>query len=228
MINMLPFQWPSPSHLINRKITKTRSYNMTKHHLVSAAITQLPLILLVFGAGSWGTGVSSSAHGAELTAKSFGLVNTQQIILSVPEGIRARQAIEKEIEERSKTLTEKRNSLEKLGQEWDKQAQLLSPEAKQQKAMEFQTKVAALREEEMKMQQEMREKEAQATRAVLVKIREQVSVIAQKKGLFAVFDSTRSGLMYIAPGYVNITDDVILALSESRSEKGPATQPISP
>lgn len=160
-----------------------------------------------------------SLEAQNLTARSFGVVNTQQVILSVPEGIRARKAIEQEIEERKKVLMQKRQELEALGREWDQKSSLLSTEAKQQKAVEFQTKVAALREDELKLQQEMREKEAAATKVILDKITQRVKALAEKKGLFAVLDTSRSGIIYMRD-YVDITGDVILAFSEGAGQDG--------
>lgn len=160
-----------------------------------------------------------SLEAQNLTARSFGVVNTQQVILSVPEGIRARKAIEQEIEERKKVLMQKRQELEALGKEWEQKSSLLSAEAKQQKAVEFQTKVAALREDELKLQQEMREKEAAATKVILDKITQRVKALAEKKGLFAVLDTSRSGIIYMRD-YVDITGDVILAFSEGAGQDG--------
>ena len=160
--------------------------------------------------------VSGPSLTAEpLSSSSFGVVNSQQVILSVPEGIRARKALEEEVAARQKELLQKRKELEALGKEWEQKSALLSDKAKQQKAVELQSKMAALREGELKLQQDMREKEAEATREILVKINKQVKILAEKKKLFAVFDSSRAAIVYMRD-YVDITDDVILAFSESK------------
>lgn len=147
----------------------------------------------------------------------FGFVNNQKIILSVPEGIKARKKIQEDVEKAQKAMQAKKVELEAINKEWDEKSELMSSEAKEKKRLEFQNKVMSLRDEEMNFQKDIREKELAATQEIVKKIATYVEEIAKKKGLSVVFEASQSGIMYMKD-YVDITDDVILKFSEETAK----------
>ena len=154
---------------------------------------------------------------------AFGVVNNQKIILAVPEGIKAKKAMQAEVDKAQAALNAQRIELETLSKEIEANADLMSAEAKQTKRDELQNKVLLLRDEEMKFQQSIRQKEFAATQGIVEKIALYVKEIAHDKNLTVVFESSQSGVMYIK-NYIDITDDVILKFSEKAdvSAKSPA------
>lgn len=140
----------------------------------------------------------------------YGVVNMQKIIVSVQEGKSARTALEKEIKEKEKTLMEQKAELDKMNEEWKSQAALLSDDAKMKKQQEFQQKVMNLRNEEMKFQGEIKQKENEATQKIAIKVSQLVNDMAKDKKLEAIFEVNSSGLLYLQDP-IDLTDEVIKA-----------------
>ena len=157
---------------------------------------------------------SMSAQAQDLV---FGVVNNQKIILAVPEGIKAKKAMQLEVDKAQAAMNQQRLELEALSKDLESKLDLMSAEAKQKKRQELQDKVLVLRDQEMNFQQEIRQKEFEATQGIVQKIAIYVKEIAAEKGLVVVFEATQSGVMYLK-NFVDITDDVILKFSESSKE----------
>lgn len=166
-------------------------------------------VIVVMGQAVMAYAQVGTTTGGEST---FGVVNNQKIILAVPEGIKAKKAMQEEVDKAQASLNAQRLELEALGKELEANADLMSAAAKQQKREELQNKVVVLRDEEMKFQQRIRQQEFQATQGIVEKIAVYVKEIATAKNLAVVFESSQSGVMYIK-NYIDITDDVILKFS---------------
>lgn len=152
------------------------------------------------------TGLLTQAARAE--SGKFGIVDMQQVILSVEEGKTARAALEKEIKAKEAELLKQKEELDKMNKEWKDQGPLLSEEARMKKQQEFQEKFMSLRNAEMEFQANIKRKEQKATQQIAIKVAEVVDSIAKGKKLSAVFEANSAGLLYIdAP--VDLTQDVI-------------------
>ncbi|MEZ4741234.1 MAG: OmpH family outer membrane protein [Bdellovibrionota bacterium] len=146
-----------------------------------------------------------SVEGSEA---KYGVVNMQKVILSVTEGKTARSTLEKEIKAKEAELLKKKQELDKLNADWKNQAPLLSEEARMNKQKSFQEKFLALRSEEMKFQQEIKQKEATATQKIAIKVAGMVEKMAAKRKLEAVFETNSAGLLYLKDP-IDLTDTVI-------------------
>ncbi len=157
---------------------------------------------------------------AEETTKgghTYGIVDMQKVILSVDEGKQARSDLEKEIKEKEKGLGKQKEELDKLNQDWQKQAALLSEEARLSKQKDFQEKFMTLRKAEMDFQNEMKQKEQAATQKIAMKVAGLVDKIARDKKFVAVFETNSSGLLYLE-NPVDLTDQVIAVYNASEKE----------
>lgn len=155
--------------------------------------------------------------GVQAQEMVFGVVNNQKVILAVPEGIKAKKAMQLEVDKAQAAMNQQRLELEALSKDLESKLDLMSAEAKQKKRQELQDKVLVLRDQEMNFQQEIRKKEFEATQGIVQKIATYVKEIADEKGLAVVFEATQSGVMYLK-NFVDITDDVIIKFSESSKE----------
>ncbi len=127
----------------------------------------------------------------------YGVVDMQAVILAVEEGKQARSKLETEIKDKEKDLTKQKEALDKMHEEWQKQAPILSEEARFKKQQEFQEKFVSLRNEEMTFQAEIKRKEQQATQKIAVKVAGLVDKMAKEKKLEAVFESNSAGLLFL-------------------------------
>ncbi len=156
-----------------------------------------------------------AAQGKALAAETgkYGVVDMQQVILSVEEGKTARAALEGEIKAKEAELQKQKGELDKMNNEWKNQAALLSEDARMKKQQEFQEKFLALRNAEMEFQANIKRKEQKATQGIAVKVAQVVDQIAKAKKLIAVFETNSAGLLYLEQP-VDLTQDVITAYAK--------------
>lgn len=150
---------------------------------------------------------------ADAPTGKFGVVDMQQVILSVEEGKQARAALETEIKAKETELQKSKEELDKMNKEWKNQAALLSEDARMKKQQEFQEKFLALRNAEMEFQANIKRKEQKATQTIAVKVAQVVDQIAKSKKLTAVFETNSAGLLYLESP-VDLTQDVITEYSK--------------
>lgn len=161
---------------------------------------------------------AAATSGRALAADGkYGVVDMQQVILSVEEGKTARAQLEGEIKAKESELQKQKEELDKMNNEWKNQAALLSEDARMKKQQEFQEKFLALRNAEMEFQANIKRKEQKATQGIAVKVAQVVDTIAKSKKLIAVFETNSAGLLYLEQP-VDLTQEVIQAYGKA----GPA------
>jgi outer membrane protein len=153
----------------------------------------------------------------------IGLINMQEIILSVPDGKAAREALEKEIKEKESYFQKKKQELDKLQEDFNKQQSLLSEEAKIEKQKEFQNKFMALRSEEMEFQRHIKEKEVEETQRIATKAAKIVDKLAQDNNLDEVREANQAGLVYIKNPR-DLTKEVIAVYNSQNDSKKDGTK----
>jgi outer membrane protein len=134
---------------------------------------------------------------AASSSVKFGIVDMQKVILEVAEGKEAVAQLRKEISAKEKELTRSKDSLEGLGEELKKQSPLLSEDAKARKQRDFQEKLFEFRQAEAAFQNEIKQKEQQATSDIASKASRIVQDLAQTSHLSAVFEASSMALLYV-------------------------------
>lgn len=158
---------------------------------------------------------SSAAYAAD---PRFGVVDMQQVILTVEEGKAARSALEGEIKGKETELLKRKEELDKMNKEWKEQAALLSEDARMKKQQEFQEKFLSLRNDEMEFQAGIKRKEQKATQQIAVKVAGVVDAIAKAKKLAGVFETNSAGLLYLE-NPMDLTQEVITEYGKRPPEK---------
>lgn len=166
-------------------------------------------VVCAFGSASSLIAVTGNTQANAQAAKpKYAVLDMQAVILSVEEGRQARASLEKEIEAKKAELKKDHGELEKMRKEWESKQALLSEQARVKMQTEFQQKFMKLRQAEMKFEQEMKQKEGEATQKIAVKVAKLVQDYAKKQGFDAVFESNVSGMIYVRDPQ-NITSKVI-------------------
>jgi outer membrane protein len=184
--------------------------------------------------GKWSTLKHTAVLGALLLAASpakaqsslgkFGVVDMQQVILSVEEGKTARSQLEAEIKAKESELGKQKEELDKMNNEWKNQAALLSEDARMKKQQEFQEKFMTLRNAEMEFQANIKRKEQKATQQIAMKVAQVVDQIAKQKKLVAVFETNSAGLLYLESP-VDLTQEVITEYAKRPKDKPASDSP---
>lgn len=179
----------------------------------------------IFGAMSLAL-ILAAAPVVAAEGGKFGVVDMQQVILSVEEGKAARAALENEIKAKEAELQKSKEELDKMNKEWKDQAALLSEDARMKKQQEFQEKFLALRNSEMEFQANIKRKEQKATQQIAMKVAAVVDAIAKDKKLTGVFETNSAGLLYLESP-VDLTQLVITEYAKKGSApaKAPEKKP---
>ena len=154
----------------------------------------------------------------------FGIFDMQKLILTVEDGKEARGALEKEIKTKEDEFRKKKEELDKLNKDWKDQAPLLSEDARMKKQQDFQEKFVELRNTEMAFQQQIKQKESQATQRIAVKAQSLVDGLARERNLEAVFEVNSSGLLYVK-NPVDLTSQIIEKYNKVAKSEVKVTKP---
>ncbi len=135
-------------------------------------------------------------------------VDFQRAIKEVEEGKAAGAALKRDFEEKQKQLNSKSEEVKRLQEDFQKQAALLTPEAKAAKGAEIERKMMETQEFYVKLQQDLSGKEREAMRPLADKMTAIVREIAEADGFTMIFDRDSAGLVY-APSSLDVTNELI-------------------
>jgi outer membrane protein len=140
---------------------------------------------------------ASPLMALESPAPKHGVINMQEIILNVADGKAARASLEKEIKEKEAYFLKQKQELDRLNEEWEKQSKLLSEEAKIEKQKEFQKKFMTQRNAEGEFQQQIKQKEMEATQKIAMKAAKIADELMNKNNLEIVYEANQAGIVAI-------------------------------
>lgn len=140
--------------------------------------------------------------------QKLGYVDFQRAIKEVEEGKITGAALKKEADEKQRQLNTRMEELRKLQEDFQKQAQILTPEARAAKAAEVERKTMETQEIYMKLQQELSTKERDAMRPLADRLTAVAREIAEADGFTMIFDRESAGLVY-APASLDLTNELI-------------------
>jgi len=133
-------------------------------------------------------------------------VDFQRAITEVDEGKAAKAQLKKDFDEKQKQLDLKTDEIKKAQADFDKQAMVMSAEAKASKGAELDRRKMEVQEFFMKLQQDLSNREREAMRGIFEKMQGVVKEIADADGLAMVID--RSALVYAQPS-LDATNELI-------------------
>jgi len=123
-------------------------------------------------------------------------------------GVTAKQDISDQVKAYEAVVKEKQDALLAMKQDIEKQAVLLSDDAKAQKSREYQQKVKELERFTKDIQEELQQKDADFTKQILSEIFEVIDRIGKEGGYDVILEKTESSLLY-ASDQADLTQQVI-------------------
>jgi outer membrane protein len=141
-------------------------------------------------------------------APKIGYVDLQRALNEVEEGKAARALLKKDFEEKQKQLDLRRAGFEKLQQEFEKQAVVMSDQAKRDKGGELERKARELGALFQQLQADLSKREGEATRGIFDRMAGVVREIAEGDGFTMVFERNDAGLVY-APPSLDLTNELV-------------------
>jgi outer membrane protein len=160
----------------------------------------------------------------------LGYVDFQRAIKEVEEGKATGALLKKDADEKQKQLNGRMDELKRLQEDLQKQAQILTPEARAAKVAEVERKTMETQEIYMKLQQELSTKEREAMRPLADKMTAVAREIAEAEGFTMIFDRESAGLVY-APSALDLTNELIRKFNAkypAGAKAGAASKPAAP
>ena len=144
------------------------------------------------------------ARGAFAENMKIGYVDIQRAVQEVEEGKAARTRLQAE-------LQQKRGDLEKMKAEYDKQAPVLSDDAKRQRQEQLQKAFVDAQNAAGQMQEELSGKEQEAMQSISKRLLQVVAEVSDRENFTFVLD--KAALLY-APAASDVTNEVVRRYNE--------------
>lgn len=154
--------------------------------------------------------LATRAH-AQAAGVKIGYVDVQRAVQEVEEGKSARNRLKAELDTRRAALEKKRQELEKLKADYDKQAAVLSDDAKRKKQEELQRAFTDAQQTAALMQEELSGKEQEAMGSISKRMVQVVGEVSERESFSFVLD--KAVLLY-APAASDLTNEVVRRYNE--------------
>ncbi|MCK4501572.1 MAG: OmpH family outer membrane protein, partial [Desulfuromonadales bacterium] len=149
-------------------------------------------------------------------ATKIAYVDLQKVLQSSQAGVQARADIAKLEKELETEFKIKEGEFLKFKGDLEKQADLLSKSAKQEKVQEFQKKLAELQSFKQKAQRILQNDDRKRTQSMVNELTVLLAKFGKDDGYSAIFERSEGGLLFIGDDVVNLTDKLIKAYDASK------------
>lgn len=149
-------------------------------------------------------------------AVKFGAIDVQKILNESEAGKKAKSDLESLIKAKQSTIDEKGKAIEKLKADIEKQASVLSADARKTKEDELEKAIREYQRIVQDSQSEIKKKEAELTDAILKDTRELIEKTGEEEGYMLIIE--KGMVLYSSKG-IDITDTVLKRYDESKKSK---------
>ncbi len=158
----------------------------------------------------------SAARAADVA--KIGLVDLQRILDTSAAGKAATQEVQKSGEKMEAELKAKSEEINKVKDELDRQAMVMSRDALKEKARDLRIKASDLKDLQQTYAEDFKRKEVQLISQIKADIFKLVEAMGKKEGFTLILEKQESGMMY-APDSLDITDKVIAEYDKTAKKK---------
>jgi outer membrane protein len=145
----------------------------------------------------------------------FGAIDIQKVLNDSESGKKAKNDLENLIKSKQTTIDEKGKAIEKLKADIEKQASVLSADARKNKEEELEKFVREYQRLVQDSQAEVKKKEGELTESILKEIREIVDKIGEEEGYSLVLE--KGMILYSSKG-IDITESVLKKYDELKAK----------
>ncbi len=168
---------------------------------------------LVFLTALLALGLAAPAGAAEM---KMAYVDLQRALNEVDEGAKAKAALKKEFDAKQAELDKRQNELKAMKEELDARGMMMTPEAKQEKMGELQKKLMEVQQLYYGLQQELSQKEAQATSGIFAKMGTLLEAMGKEAGYSMIVE--KSAVLYAKPS-LDLTNELIRRYNDAYGTK---------
>ena len=167
----------------------------------SLAIVFLGLALIVGG-------MVTADAGPTATPGKIGFIDLgalERTLLATPAGKRASAKMEQSLKAKQTEFDKKRNDLQKVIAEFEKQRSMLKPEVAAQREQEYGERMRELQEHYVKLQSDLANEQAKLVQEVIKQAEPVIKQVAQEQGYAMIVN--RAAVIWVADGF-DITAEV--------------------
>jgi outer membrane protein len=150
------------------------------------------------------------SRGAPAAELKVGIVDIERVINECQAGKEAKKAITKEVEKTQVVFQQKQKELQTLKETLEKQAPMLTPEARGAKEKEFQSKQRDAQRWAEDNQNEINQKRMEMEKAISTSIKKVIHKIGTDDGYSLILEKNEQIVFYFSKA-LDITDRVIKA-----------------
>lgn len=143
-------------------------------------------------------------------------VDLQRALNEVDEGAEAKATLKKEFDAKQAELDKRQNELKAMKEELDARGMMMTPEAKQERTAELQKKLMEVQQIYYTLQQELSQKEAQATSGIFAKMGTLLEGIGKDAGYTIIVE--KSAVLYAKPS-LDLTNELIRRYNDAYGKK---------
>jgi outer membrane protein len=143
----------------------------------------------------------------------FGSIDVQKVLNESEAGKKAKTDLEGLIKSKQTTIDEKGKSIEKLKADIEKQASVLSADARKNKEEELEKSVREYQRLVQDSQAEIKKKEAELTDTILKDIKDLVEKTGEQEGYALILEK---GMILYSNKGIDITDTLLKKYNESK------------
>jgi outer membrane protein len=163
--------------------------------------------------------------GTAYAEMRIAVVDTQRAMMETEDGLRMQANLKKYFESKQRDLNEKQQQLEAERADIEKQKGVLSQDALQRRADEWQQAAMALQQSVVQFNQELQAKQSEQTKPIYEKVMGLIDRLAKQEGYDMVVD--RQAVPYVR-GDLEVTDRIITMYNSGAAPSpgaAPATAP---
>ncbi len=175
------------------------------------------LVVLSLGISLLTSGLTVEARAAE-TLK-IGTVDLFRALNESEPGKRAKGDLESLVKSKQTSIDEKGKVIEKLKADMEKQASILSAEARKTKEEELERLLRDYQRAVTDSQTELKKKEGELTGSIIKELRETINRIGHEDAYSLILE-TAEGVVLFSDKSIDLTDRVIKRYNESKAKAG--------
>ena len=171
-----------------------------------------------FVAAFLGALLTALPAGGTAAANRIGVVDVQKVLVRSAAGLAAREQLEKEKVSMQREVDQRQGEIEKLREELEKKALLLSPEVKKEREETLQRKVRDLRRLVEDFEKELAKKDQNLTKRIVEELAGVIQRYGREKGYLLILEKRNAGVIY-GGQEADLTDEVIKLYDQERARE---------
>lgn len=138
----------------------------------------------------------------------IGYIDLQKAINQSAEGKSAKEQISQKVQAYEGQVEQRKLALQKAKEELDKQALLLSDDARAAKERDYQQQIKDYQRFAKDIQEELQQTDVDLTRKILVEVLKVAEELGAKENFTVILEKTESSLVYVDPA-IDLTERVV-------------------